>query len=173
MSRKPKDKHLIPKYTRPNYVWKPKRKIDSPEQLQQLVYEYFLKCDNDKQPYTISGLCLFVGILKTELNRLEARPDVGHVARMARLCIENYTEYKLLNDKNPAGAIFSLKNNFNWTDKREVRAEVGIGPIIRKHYTEQEKDKAAEDGGQIEQIEDQETVIMRNTYDNVFENGGH
>jgi len=47
------------------------------------------------------------------------------VARAKMMC-EEYAEESLYTMRNPAGAIFNLKNNWNWKDKHEVETTVTV-----------------------------------------------
>lgn len=106
------------------------------EELKEKVSNYFIHCDNTEEPYTVTGLCLFLGVSRQTLinyeneNRTfinmsedEIREFVDTV-KMAKLRIENYAERQLFNAKNPAGIIFNLKNNFNWVDKQEISSTI-------------------------------------------------
>ena len=45
---------------------------------------------------------------------------------------EAYAEETMFFSRNPAGVIFALKNNYNWTDKHDVT--VNDGEKIREAY---------------------------------------
>lgn len=71
------------------------------------------------EPATITGLCLFLGFKSRQSFYDHAKaPGFEHVIEYAKLRIENRYEVALLEMKNPAGAIFVLKN-MGWKDRVE------------------------------------------------------
>lgn len=142
-------------------------KFDSVEELQTRIDEYFAWCDphieiievpvfvstqkiwvvdrqairTQQEPYTISGLAVFLDTNRMTLLRYEEfaskenedlpvhlRPvdskvlrDFCYTIKKAKARIEGYVEGKLLKGGHPAGPIFNLKNNFGqWEDKTVV-----------------------------------------------------
>jgi len=69
---------------------------------------------------TVNGLCRFLGIVRQTWRNYENMEDYSDIVKYVNLMIETETEQQLHTAKNPTGTIFSLKNNFGWTDKREV-----------------------------------------------------
>ena len=113
---------------------KPKS-FESPEQFQRLNDEYFDFCDSQKEtftdskgqiktlqkPYTMSGLCVFLGITRETWSQYAKNPDYANIAASSKSKIENYCEENtMLGKLNPIFSIFSLKNNFGWVDKMEI-----------------------------------------------------
>jgi hypothetical protein len=105
------------------------------EEFREKVNAYFDYCDSQievsvtdrgqekviQKPYTISGLCLYLGISRETLREYKARPGYAPIVVAARNRVENYCEEGTMKGKlNPIFSIFSLKNNFNWTDKIEL-----------------------------------------------------
>lgn len=102
--------------------------------LSKKIDEYFKWCDEKKQiiiaekvnkviykPYTVSGLCLYLGICRDTLCEYEKNPKFSDTVRRAKNRIENWIEEHSLNgDLNPTISIFNLKNNFGWRDKQEI-----------------------------------------------------
>lgn len=71
------------------------------------------------EPYTVTGLALFLGTSRETICNYQNKDEFRHVIEMAKTRCEKYTEEQLLSGKNPAAAIFNLKNNFGWgTPKR-------------------------------------------------------
>lgn len=118
----------------------------NPEDLQHAVNKYFEDCDNhvievmnkagelvrvvEPDPYTMSGLA---NALKMNRNTLieygkgnyksvddETNQAFIEIIRDARARVEEYAERSLYILRNPAGAIFNLKNNFGWVDRQEI-----------------------------------------------------
>jgi hypothetical protein len=69
---------------------------------------------------TISGLCVYAGISRSEFRKLEEEGDaiVREEIKKAKTVIEAYLEERLF-EGNVVGIIFMLKNNFGWKDKTE------------------------------------------------------
>lgn len=90
-----------------------------PKQLEQLADEYFLQCEQDSEPITLTGLALHLGFCdKCSIYDYEAKPEFSHSIKKARLRVENAYEKSLV-EKGRSGDIFALKN-FGWKDKQEV-----------------------------------------------------
>ncbi|MDA2934284.1 DNA-packaging protein [Acidobacteria bacterium AH-259-D05] len=98
-------------------------------QAQRLIDEYFQTCDDTKTPYTITNLALALDTSRRSLcNWAERGDELSVVIKRAKQKVEAAVELLLLEARNPAGAIFWLKN-FGWTDRQEI---VGAGgsPLI-------------------------------------------
>lgn len=95
----------------------------SPELFKSNCEAYFLNCDSVnaeklKKPYTISGLCLYLGISRSELDKLSKKKTLSVICKEISLKIESFIEENALLGalaNNPA--LYSLKYNFGWTDK--------------------------------------------------------
>jgi len=118
----------------PNLEGRP-RIFSAPEELQEKINEYFQFCDDKKEsftdskgnvkiiqkPYTMSGLCVYLKINKDTLWEYGKKPGFSEVVKEAKSRVENYCEENTMSGKlNPIFSIFSLKNNFGWTDRIEV-----------------------------------------------------
>ena len=102
------------------------------ETMQGLIDAYFLACDNDKEPYTITGLALALKTSRETLCNYEERDEFFDAIKEAKLRCQNYAEKKLFGN-NAAGPIFALKN-YGWSDKQTVEHAGGVEftTIIRK-----------------------------------------
>jgi len=115
---------------------------DSPEQLQADIEEYFTNCDNrlvqgydDKtnsqfayispEPYTMSGLALALGMDRKSLLNYSKDEKFFPAIKAARNRVESDVERRLMEGKATTGAIFNLKNNFDWKDKSETDVTTG------------------------------------------------
>lgn len=86
------------------------------EEFEQLSTEYFLRCKEDNEPLTITGLALALGFAsKQSIYDYSKDHKYQHVVGRAKLMVENGYERRLLSDGSPTGAIFGLKN-FGWKD---------------------------------------------------------
>lgn len=100
---------------------RPRLFSNSEEDIQKFedkVMEYIEKCETLDEPVTISGLCVHMKIGRTTLWRYSEREGYKDIMDFFKervmMCLENET---LKGKYNSTMAIFSLKNNFGWTDK--------------------------------------------------------
>lgn len=91
-------------------------KIESPEQMEKILNEYFSTTEENK--LTITGLCLALDIDKSTFYDYEKREEYKNIVRKARMIVENSYEMSL-RENGRTGDIFALKN-FGWRDKMEV-----------------------------------------------------
>ena len=112
--------------------WKSRRR------LQNAVDEYFKLCDNNKKPYTVSGLSLHLNIVnQTLLKYAENYIQFEEIVQTALLKCENYAEENLYTAKNPLGLMFALKNRWKWkdrmdmtTDDEKIQSKTYVGNLI-------------------------------------------
>jgi DNA-packaging protein gp3 len=98
-------------------------KYNSPKKLQKQINAYFAYCDaqTPKKPYTVLGLCVFLGILIETLNEYQKKEQFSASIRQAKQKIEGYAEELLYTKVGQVNGIqFSLKHNFHWKDQSEV-----------------------------------------------------
>lgn len=104
--------------------------FDSVDELAERVELYFLTdayishgFDGDREikqfAPTMSGLALFLGVDRKTLYNYSSRDEFFPTIKNARARVEVALEQHLYS-KSVTGAIFSLKNNFDWTDKQEL-----------------------------------------------------
>lgn len=84
-------------------------------------------------PYTITGLALALGTSRETLVNYEERDNFFDTVKAAKMKCQNYAELHLFRGKNATGAIFSLKNNYGWVDRREEDGEQHVIIETRKH----------------------------------------
>lgn len=86
-------------------------------------FEGEYKTKTDDQHPTVSGLAVFLDLTRQGLinyeKDYEEHCDFFDTVKKAKARVEAYNEQRL-HAGNPAGVIFSLKNNFSWKDKTEV-----------------------------------------------------
>lgn len=91
---------------------------DDYEEFEKEVLNYIEQCELSDEPITISGLAVYMKIGRTTLWRYAEREKFKSLMEFFKervmMCLENET---LKGNLNPTMAIFSLKNNFGWTDK--------------------------------------------------------
>lgn len=108
-------------------------KFETVEELQAAIDRYFDKCiavKFDKElgknieiiinPPTVSGLAVELDTTRQTLIDYEGKDEYSDTIKKAKQKIESYAERNLVTARNPAGVIFSLKNNYNWVDKQEL-----------------------------------------------------
>ena len=92
-------------------------KFNSVAELQGKIEAYFKKCDQEGEPYTVTGLALALGTTRRTLLDYENDDEFSHTIKMAKTICENYLERKALKGEiPPAVGIFMLKN-FGWRDQ--------------------------------------------------------
>lgn len=91
-------------------------KIESPEQMEKILNEYFETTEEEQ--ITITGLCLALNIDKSNFYEYEKREGYQDIVKRARMIVENSYEVSLRKNGR-TGDIFALKN-FGWRDKMEV-----------------------------------------------------
>ena len=111
----------IPKVGRP-------LKFESVEEMEKLINAYFESCFKEDaetgeveqiEPFTVTGLALAVGTDRKGLCEYAEREEFSNTIKKAKAFIENYAEKSALTSRNPAGAIFILKNH-GWSDTQKL-----------------------------------------------------
>jgi hypothetical protein len=103
----------------------------TPEEFENKIVAYFQYVDDvnkgrslmdeKHKPYTLSGLCVYLGTTRETWREYGHREEFKEAIKQAKIRVENYVEEGSLNGSiNVIGAIFNLKNNFGWVDKIEV-----------------------------------------------------
>jgi hypothetical protein len=105
----------------------PKRFKDS-EELQNAILKYFSHCEQEKKHLTMTGLAIALGFRNRSslvaYEKEEGYEFAHNIIQYAKMKIEEYTEQRLHDPKaNVVGAIFSLKNNWNWQDRQDIRVQ--------------------------------------------------
>ena len=118
------------KYGRP-------RKYETPEQMQEIIEEYFRECEETKEVPTITGLAFKLDMTRKMLLEYENAFETGklksidddmkegfrHTIKRAKAYIHSRYEQGLFDRSKAVGAIFTLKNNFAWVDRVEQVVE--------------------------------------------------
>lgn len=90
-------------------------KIETPEQMEKILNEYFSTTDENK--ITLTGICLALNLDKKNFYEYEKREGYQDIVKRARMIVENSYEISL-RENGRTGDIFALKN-FGWRDKIE------------------------------------------------------
>lgn len=97
-------------------------KFSSPELMQQAIDSFFTACDDNDDPYTISGLALALDMdTQTLLNYQQKDAYVATIKKAKQRC-QTYAERRGWTG-NPAFACFVLKN-YGWSDRQEQNVSV-------------------------------------------------
>ena len=100
-------------------------KYNNVEDMQKDIDKYFAECDENKKPYTVSGLAYALGTNRQTLINYEDKDGFFDTIKKAKAKIERFNEELLYNkDVSTTGVIFNLKNNYGWKDKQEIEANV-------------------------------------------------
>jgi DNA-packaging protein gp3 len=108
-------------------------KFQDLDAFQQAIEAYFAERDALEKPYTMHGLARALDCSRTTLlnyERYDDAPAFMVTVKRARERVAEWTEDRLhQKGYHPAGAIFSLKNNFGWKDVQthEVSIDVSVG----------------------------------------------
>lgn len=98
-------------------------KFPSPINFEKQINEYLDYCVENKQPLTVSGMCLYLGTTRETLSDYRNKPEYADSIKRAKLTIAHYVETGLLTGRiNPIASIFHLTNldPDNWKQKQEV-----------------------------------------------------
>ena len=100
-------------------------KFNSVEEMQKAIDEYFNYCDENKKPYTVSGLAYALDTNRQTLLDYQGKEEFTDTIKRAKNKIERFNEELLYSKDVPTvGVIFNLKNNYDWKDKQEIEADV-------------------------------------------------
>ena len=106
------------------------RMFQDVEAFQEAINAYFSTKDAEERPYTMHGLARALGCSRLTLLNYENYTDAPgfvHAIKTARERVAEWTEDRLhQKGYHPAGAIFSLKNNFGWKDEQSVAVNVAV-----------------------------------------------
>lgn len=102
-------------------------KFKSVDELQEKIEHYFESCHNMNgdliRPYTISGLALALDTSRQTLLDYEDKEEYSDTIKKAKAKIENFAEEQLFTNRNTAGVIFNMVNNWGWRNKQDVEAK--------------------------------------------------
>ena len=94
-------------------------KFATPLDLLSKGLEYFEAMKEQQRPHTITGLALWLHTTRETLMDYQQQDDFFDVVKRLKLMVENYAEEQAFTARNPAGAIFALKQ-YGWKDKQEI-----------------------------------------------------
>lgn len=95
--------------------------LASPDELELVLNNYFEKCKSEQTIPTIAGLGLSLGLSRKELlNFTHHDPKIRSLVRRAIFRLEDHVEQRLLSGQPASGPSLWLRNNSEYTDKRET-----------------------------------------------------
>ncbi len=104
------------------------KRYNNTKDLQEAIIKYFEFCETNKKHLTMTGLAIALGF-RSRSSLVNYEKEDGYefaydVIQYAKMRIEEYTEQRLHDQRtNIVGAIFSLKNNWGWADKQEIKMD--------------------------------------------------
>lgn len=115
-------------------MYEANRKFNDPVQLKKDIEQFFIDCKEDDLVPTITGLAVALDTTRRTLLDYEneivkkldenIKKEISHTIKRAKQKIELAYEQALFDRGKTPGAIFTLKNNYNWVDKQEVVSTV-------------------------------------------------
>lgn len=97
----------------------------TPEEMAKKAIEYFELCEKTGERRKVTGLVLYLGFQdKKSLRDYREKPEFSPLIKKMLTLVEKHYEDRL-DENNPAGAIFALKN-MGWDDKVETVMSGGL-----------------------------------------------
>ena len=106
------------------------RKFNDHEQLKNDIEEFFIQCKEENRVPTITGLAVHLDTTRLTLLDYEneivkklpehIKHEISNTIKKAKQRVQAEYEQALFDRGKTTGAIFTLKNNFNWADKQEI-----------------------------------------------------
>jgi len=112
-------------------------KYNTKEEVQQIIDNYFTECEINNIPLTITGLGLALDMSRETLLRYGEKEQFSDTIKKAKQICQNFAEQYLYTGKNVAGAIFNLKNNYNWREEQSLNIQGEID--VSKKLSEKEE----------------------------------
>lgn len=123
--RVPLDAKALPKKAKEaksGRIGRPPR-FASPEELAIRAEEYFTHCEEEEDPVSISGLCVWLGVWREWLQEaMQKSPDWELVVRQIKQRVEYFYERRMLNPSTMTASIFCLKS-LGWRDVQAVELQ--------------------------------------------------
>jgi hypothetical protein len=115
-------------------------KFKTPQEIRDKAAAYFKACKRNKEPITITGLCIALGTYRDVIMQYEDErgPEFTNAVKDAKQVCQSYAESKLFG-QNAAGPIFALKN-YGWSDKQEIEHS---GEITQNYAIDEKRAKLA------------------------------
>lgn len=107
-------------------------KYTSVEDMQVLIDAYFKDCDENKRPYTVSGLAFALECSRSTLMDYQGKDKYSNTILRAKDKCELFSaELLLKKEGSTKGVEFNLSNNHRWADKQVIeQVNVNIAPAL-------------------------------------------
>lgn len=100
-------------------------KFKSVNALQEQIAAYFEECDEEKRPYTVTGLALYLETTRDTITDYEDKYEFSDTIKSAKERILQQKEEMLCRSAGQvAGIIFDLKNNYSKHYKDKIEQEI-------------------------------------------------
>ena len=122
-----------PAFLRDLFAFKNGTRFKTREELEYLISEYFaskVRPVVDEEGFfagykwiekiTFTGLANWLHLTTNQLKYYRGKPEFQAIFDRAKQIIEEYNEQALLDNRNPAGLCFIMKNNFGWKDSQDI-----------------------------------------------------
>lgn len=105
----------------------------SPREIGVTMVAHFRNCIEYDQSFTISGLCIRLGVSREGMRQMEksSNEEIVVMIKKGKNIVESYWEYMGQVMPNPSFAIFVLKN-MGWCEKWSIKKR----PIVGLSYNE-------------------------------------
>jgi len=110
-------------------------KFQDINELQDIIDRYFIEREEKQLPFTITGLALALDTTRETLMDIESLTSKGYTKefsdaiKKAKLRCQAYSEDQMYIARNPAGAIFGLKN-YGWRDQQDINVNLDGVEIV-------------------------------------------
>jgi hypothetical protein len=131
-------------------------KYGTAEELNTLIDQYFDTCHDAEgkmiRPYTVTGLAVYLDMTRQMLLEYEGRPDYQDAIKKAKQRIQQFAEEQLFTNRNTAGVIFNMVNNFGWQNRSENNNNNHHTGHVTQTINHDLRKLSAEELAQLEQI---------------------
>ena len=83
-------------------------KYKNKKELQKKIDKYFRECDEEHEPYTVTGLGLALDMSRQDLINYSNKEEFFDTIKNAKQKVENYLEKRLIKDSSATGIIRRL-----------------------------------------------------------------
>ena len=102
-------------------------KYTNPDEMQADINKYFEECEEKGKPKTVMGLVLALNMKsRSTLCDYERDGEFADTVKTAKAIVVDEVEQRLLSGGNAGGAIFWLKNNGDYVDKKEIDLDAKV-----------------------------------------------
>jgi len=104
-------------------------RFETPEALKKAIDKYFQDCDREKRPYTMTGLAVALDTNRMTIWNYSHKDEYGPIINRAKQRCQMFAEEMLMSGKNPVGAIFNLKNNYEGWKEESITDIKGLSNL--------------------------------------------